>query len=53
MIKSTARLLMEMEGLLTAAIRRDIHDEVQEFVQVTLREVIRNTTKKKKTRARA
>jgi hypothetical protein len=53
MIKSTARLLWAMEGLLTAGIRRDIHDAVQEFVQQTLRDVIRNTTKKKKTKARA
>lgn len=53
MIKSAARTLWAMEGILTAAIRRDIHDEVQEFVQVTLRDIIRNTTKKKKTRARA
>ena len=52
-IKSTARLLWSSEGMLTAAIRRDLHDEIQEFVQLTLRDVIRNTTKKKKTKARA
>lgn len=52
MIKGLAGLLMRSEAVLSPIIKTAIHDELQEFVQVKVREMIRALTKKKKTNIR-
>eukprot|EP00911_Craspedida_sp_UC1_P002217 UC1_evm1s1691 len=52
MIKSTVKLMWDVEGLLTSVIRQDVHRKTQVFIQETLRDVIRWVTKKKKQRPR-
>jgi cytoplasmic FMR1 interacting protein len=48
MIKGLAGVMMKEDSLLSPIIRSSIHDEVQEFIQIQLRDPIRHTTKKKK-----
>jgi len=48
MIKSLAGRMLKEDSLLAPILRRQIHDELQEFVQLSLREMIYNTTKKKR-----
>eukprot|EP01113_Clastostelium_recurvatum_P001498 TRINITY_DN1060_c0_g1_i3.p1 TRINITY_DN1060_c0_g1~~TRINITY_DN1060_c0_g1_i3.p1 ORF type:complete len:1328 (-),score=521.15 TRINITY_DN1060_c0_g1_i3:101-4084(-) len=45
MIKGLAALFLRNDSLLAPIIRRTIHDDLQEFVQVTLRELIRAMSK--------
>eukprot|EP00051_Salpingoeca_urceolata_P004991 m.69469 g.69469 ORF g.69469 m.69469 type:complete len:1254 (+) comp13989_c0_seq2:242-4003(+) len=52
MIKELARMMYRLDGLLNGAIRRQMHEDVQKFVQHTLRDVIRSVTKKKKTQVK-
>eukprot|EP00035_Acanthoeca_spectabilis_P004839 m.107332 g.107332 ORF g.107332 m.107332 type:complete len:1266 (-) comp12746_c0_seq1:41-3838(-) len=52
MIKDVSRTLWQMQSTLTEAIHRDMHDEMQGFVQVSIREAIRYASKKKKQKAR-
>jgi len=46
MIKGLSLLMTRQSGVLDSLLRRCIHDEVQEFVQITLREFIRAASKK-------
>ncbi len=48
MIKGLAGVMLTEDGLLSPIIRSCIHDEVQEYIQMGLRDVIRHATKKKK-----
>eukprot|EP01136_Pigoraptor_vietnamica_P024486 Opistho-1_new@77605 len=48
MIKGTASLLRKHKTLLVRAINQQLHFEMQEFMHVALRELIRRTIKKKK-----
>eukprot|EP01137_Pigoraptor_chileana_P010276 Opistho-2@59637 len=48
MIKGTAAILRRHKTVLVAAINQYLHAEVQDFMHVTLRELIRRTIKKKK-----
>eukprot|EP01114_Cavostelium_apophysatum_P018213 TRINITY_DN5592_c0_g1_i1.p1 TRINITY_DN5592_c0_g1~~TRINITY_DN5592_c0_g1_i1.p1 ORF type:complete len:1338 (-),score=458.14 TRINITY_DN5592_c0_g1_i1:118-4131(-) len=48
MIKGLASVMLREDGLLSPIIRHCIHDEVQEFIQIGLRDLIRVATKKKK-----
>lgn len=48
MIKSISGILLHDDGVLAPLIRRCVHDEVQAFVQIRLREMIRNAAKKKR-----
>eukprot|EP01105_Mastigella_eilhardi_P007592 TRINITY_DN1906_c0_g1_i1.p1 TRINITY_DN1906_c0_g1~~TRINITY_DN1906_c0_g1_i1.p1 ORF type:complete len:1157 (+),score=386.18 TRINITY_DN1906_c0_g1_i1:74-3472(+) len=41
MLKSLSALILKSDPILSAAIRVAIHDELQEFIQVHLREIIR------------
>jgi cytoplasmic FMR1 interacting protein len=54
MIKGLAGLFTRYDALLSPVIRRAIHRELQEFIQVSLREMIRSVSKnsKKKTHIR-
>lgn len=52
MIKDVSRTLRQMQIPLGQAVRRDMHQEIQHFVQLTIRDAIRKTTKKKKVKAR-
>eukprot|EP00026_Physarum_polycephalum_P001363 Phypoly_transcript_01364.p1 GENE.Phypoly_transcript_01364~~Phypoly_transcript_01364.p1 ORF type:complete len:1135 (+),score=191.05 Phypoly_transcript_01364:297-3407(+) len=57
MIKGLSGLLMRNEAVLSPIIKIAIHDELQEFVQITLREMIRSVSgknaKKKTANARS
>lgn len=48
MIKGLAHVMLREEGRLSLIIRNYIHDEVQDFIQRGLREIIRQASKKKK-----
>ncbi|XP_055332237.1 cytoplasmic FMR1-interacting protein-like [Paramacrobiotus metropolitanus] len=48
MIKSLQMLMGKMEVIFSEAIRRNVYAELQDFVQVTLREPLRKTVKHKK-----
>jgi len=48
MIKDVSRMLWQMQSTLSEAIHRDMHDELQMFVQIDLRDALRYTVKKKK-----
>lgn len=48
MIKGLQVLMARMETVFTDAIRRNIYAELQDFVQLTLREPLRKATKNKK-----
>eukprot|EP00039_Didymoeca_costata_P002102 m.57505 g.57505 ORF g.57505 m.57505 type:complete len:1269 (-) comp11113_c1_seq1:133-3939(-) len=48
MIKDVSRILWQMKIPLGDAVRRDMHRDVQEFVQVTIRDALRHAAKKKK-----
>jgi hypothetical protein len=48
MIKGLANAMIKEDGLLAPIIRNCIHDEVQEYVQIGLRDLVRVATKKKK-----
>jgi len=48
MIKGLANVMLREDGLLSPLIARCIHDEIQEFIQINLREMIRHASKKKK-----
>lgn len=48
MIKGLAAVMIKEDSLLSPIIRNCIHDEVQDYIQVQLRDLIRHTTKKKK-----
>eukprot|EP01119_Soliformovum_irregulare_P019520 TRINITY_DN6199_c0_g1_i4.p1 TRINITY_DN6199_c0_g1~~TRINITY_DN6199_c0_g1_i4.p1 ORF type:complete len:1378 (-),score=485.69 TRINITY_DN6199_c0_g1_i4:58-4191(-) len=48
MIKSLAELMLREDGVFSPIIRNYIHDEVQEFIQIGLRDLIRTATKDKK-----
>ena len=52
MIKGLSLLMHRMEGVFTKAIHRHIHHIVQEFIQLTIRESLRGTIKKKKHQAK-
>lgn len=52
MIKGLQMLLCKMEGEFNQAIRRHIYAELQDFVQITLREPLRKAQKNKKEYAR-
>jgi cytoplasmic FMR1 interacting protein len=51
MTKGLAGCMIKQDALLTGIIRRAIHDELQEFVQVSLREMIRAVSKNTKKKA--
>ena len=48
MIKGLMSLMLRMEMVFSEAIRRSIHSEMQEFIQVTLRDPLRRAVKHKK-----
>ena len=48
MIKSMQKLMLEMESMLTEAVKSHTYYELQNFVQLTLREPIRQAVKKKR-----
>ena len=48
MIKGLQMLMLRMESVFMDAIRRNIYAEVQDFVQVTLREPMRKAIKNKR-----
>lgn len=48
MIKDVSRILWQMQIPVGDAVRRDMHRDCQEFVQVTIREAMRYAAKKKK-----
>ena len=48
MIKGLQVLMARMETVFTDAIRRNIYQELQDFVQLTLREPLRKSIKNKK-----
>ncbi len=48
MIKSIANVLWKSESTLLEQLQQDMHRETQEFIQHTLRDVIRQASKKKK-----
>lgn len=48
MIKGLQVLMSRMETVFTDAIRRHVYAELQEFVQVALREPLRKAVKNKK-----
>lgn len=48
LIKGLSTVLLRAESLLVEMIRRRIHDEMQQFVQMSLREMLREAVKKKK-----
>jgi len=52
MIKGLSLLMHRMEGVFTKAIHRHIHHIVQEFIQLTIRDSLRNTIKRKKHQAK-
>ncbi|CAH1268693.1 CYFIP1, partial [Branchiostoma lanceolatum] len=49
MIKGLQLLMSRMESVFNEAIRRNIYADLQDFVQIVLREPLRQTVKKKKT----
>jgi hypothetical protein len=53
MIKGLAGNILRDDALLSPIIRSCVHSELQEFVQISLREVICSVTKKKKKDLRA
>ena len=48
MIKGLSLLMHRMEGVFSKAIHHHIHHIVQEFIQLTIRDPLRGTVKKKK-----
>eukprot|EP01111_Echinosteliopsis_oligospora_P015952 TRINITY_DN6483_c0_g1_i1.p1 TRINITY_DN6483_c0_g1~~TRINITY_DN6483_c0_g1_i1.p1 ORF type:complete len:1368 (+),score=367.50 TRINITY_DN6483_c0_g1_i1:181-4284(+) len=48
MIKGLSGLIIREESLLSPIIKRTLHGELQEFVQITLRELIRTVSKNQK-----
>jgi len=48
MIKGLSGLMLREDSLLSPIIRTSLHDELQEFIQIGLRDLIRTATKKKK-----
>lgn len=48
MIKGLYGLMSRLEPSFSEAIRRSIHDEVQNFIQINLREPLRKAVKSKK-----
>lgn len=48
MIKSVQMMLSKLESVLSIAIRRHIYAELQDFVQITLREMLHKAVKNKK-----
>ena len=48
MIKGLANVMLKQDGLLSPIIRNSIHDEVQDYLQVGLRDLIRSAVKNKK-----
>ena len=48
MIKGLQVLMARMETVFTDAIRRNVYQELQDFVQLTLREPLRKSIKNKK-----
>ncbi len=48
MVKGLQMLLGKMEGEFNQAIRRHVYAELQDFVQIALREPLRKATKNKK-----
>ena len=48
MLKGVSSLLLREDGVLTPIVHSCVHDELQEFIQVGLREAIRSVTSKKK-----
>lgn len=48
MIKGLAEIMLREDGLLSPIIRNCIHDEVQEYIQIGIRDLVRHVTKKKK-----
>lgn len=52
MIKGLAGVMSKEDGVLSPIINLCIHDEIQEFIQIGLRDLIRHVTKKKKKEAR-
>ena len=48
MIKGLQVLMARMETVFTDAIRRNVYQELQDFVQLALREPLRKSTKNKK-----
>lgn len=48
MIKSIQHMLARMEPILNVAIRRHIYAELQDFVQITLKEPLHKAVKNKK-----
>lgn len=51
-IKSLANVLLQAEAEIDAALKRIVHDEVQTFVQMVLRQAVAATIKKKKDMAK-
>jgi cytoplasmic FMR1 interacting protein len=52
MIKGLSAVMLREDGLLSPIMRNCIHDELQEFIQIGLRDIIRSATKKKKKEVR-
>jgi hypothetical protein len=52
MIKDVLKQLWAKEAFLNEAIRKDVHMRTQQFIQNTVRDMIRHATKKKKSRAK-
>lgn len=48
MIKGLMALMQRMEVVFSEAIRRSLHGEMQEFIQVALRDPLRRAVKHKK-----
>lgn len=48
MIKSVQQMLFKMEPILSVAVRKHIYSEMQNFVQVTLKEALHKALKNKK-----
>lgn len=48
MIKSVQHMFSKMESILIVAIRKHIYAEMQDFVQITLKEPLHKAVKNKK-----
>lgn len=52
MVKDVLRILWKMESMLNLAIRVEMYQETQIFIQQNVRDMIRHCIKKKKAKAR-
>ncbi len=52
-VKGLAAIMLKEDALLSPILRHCIHDEIQEYIQIHLRELIRHATSKKKKELRS